>query len=463
MSALALLAGACIGCFVLLAPQPLFDAADRRHVRGRLRASPPTGQRASTLPAPRVVVGVALRARSAALLRRRGGVDLDLAARRSLDAVARHLAAGDTLVQALRRACHDDPFLQSCVGDVVQQCERGVSLAAALRATPPPPRPTPATELHRALGVASSSHATADGARRVLTLASEITADRADVRRERRAQSSQARLSATVLTWVPAGVAGLCATVDGRVRHVLLHTQLGMLCLVGGVGLALVGQRWVRRLVEGDARQPVTVGPNRSGPSAVAIVGGCAVLTLLALLVAGPLGAAVVGGSWWLVRRWRGSRHEARVAEAARQALPELVELLAVVVASGSPPARALHDVRPFCPAPLLPALDDVLHRTERGQRFIEAVPMLRRHLGLDAAALVDVLVAADRDGLPLEHLLTRLSAEARLQRRREAEAEARRLPVRLAGPLVLCTLPGFVLLAIVPLVAGTLSSLSLP
>jgi hypothetical protein len=33
-------------------------------------------------------------------------------------------------------------------------------------------------------------------------------------------------------------------------------------------------------------------------------------------------------------------------------------------------------------------------------------------------------------------------------------------LPVRLAMPLVLCTLPSFVLLAIVPLLVGALSSL---
>ena len=49
---------------------------------------------------------------------------------------------------------------------------------------------------------------------------------------------------------------------------------------------------------------------------------------------------------------------------------------------------------------------------------------------------------------------------EARATRRRLGEAEARRLPVRLTFPLVACTLPSFVLLAIAPAVLGALSTL---
>ena len=66
----------------------------------------------------------------------------------------------------------------------------------------------------------------------------------------------------------------------------------------------------------------------------------------------------------------------------------------------------------------------------------------------------------ADRDGLPLAPVLDRLAAEARAARRRAGEAAARRLPVRLTFPLVICTLPSFVLLAIAPAVLGALSTL---
>ena len=45
--------------------------------------------------------------------------------------------------------------------------------------------------------------------------------------------------------------------------------------------------------------------------------------------------------------------------------------------------------------------------------------------------------------------------------RRREAEERARRLPVQLLFPLVVCVLPAFGLLAVVPLLAGSLPALS--
>ena len=56
--------------------------------------------------------------------------------------------------------------------------------------------------------------------------------------------------------------------------------------------------------------------------------------------------------------------------------------------------------------------------------------------------------------------MLDRLAVDARAARRRLGEAEARRLPVRLTFPLVSCTLPSFVLLAIAPAVLGALSTL---
>ena len=67
---------------------------------------------------------------------------------------------------------------------------------------------------------------------------------------------------------------------------------------------------------------------------------------------------------------------------------------------------------------------------------------------------------AAVRDGLPLPPVLDRLTDEATTSRRRQGEAAARRLPVRLSFPLVVCTLPSFVLLAIAPAVLGALSTL---
>ncbi|MFE4948689.1 type II secretion system F family protein [Leifsonia sp. NPDC056665] len=93
-----------------------------------------------------------------------------------------------------------------------------------------------------------------------------------------------------------------------------------------------------------------------------------------------------------------------------------------------------------------------------------ETIEQVARRIGLDAVvdddASVDrVLRIAERAGAPAIELL---SAEAR-QQRRTARAEGRRraelLAVRLLLPLGVCVLPAFVLLGVVPVVLGMMSS----
>jgi pilus assembly protein TadC len=94
------------------------------------------------------------------------------------------------------------------------------------------------------------------------------------------------------------------------------------------------------------------------------------------------------------------------------------------------------------------------------GERFADALITLPMCLGAVAQPLADALSLCDRYGAPLAPILDRLADEARAQRRRNADIAARQLPIRLSFPLVLLTLPSYVLLTIVPLMAGTISSL---
>ena len=139
---------------------------------------------------------------------------------------------------------------------------------------------------------------------------------------------------------------------------------------------------------------------------------------------------------------------------------PDALELLVLSIGAGYLPSQATVAVTPFVPESIRGAVVAVGEAMEGGSRFAEALRELTDHLGPIADPLVDSLTAADRYGLPLAPVLERLAHEARQQRRRAADAAARELPVRLAIPLVLCTLPSFVLLAIVPLLLGALSSL---
>lgn len=180
---------------------------------------------------------------------------------------------------------------------------------------------------------------------------------------------------------------------------------------------------------------------------------------LLAAIASPVLGVAlaIILAVW---RRWASVRRTRTSARQVAGAFPDALDLLVLSIRAGYLPSQAIVEIIPFLPAPLAAAFAAVGEALGRGTRFADALGELTERLGEIAQPLADSLSAADRYGLPLAPVLERLAFDARQQRRREAEATARELPVRLAMPLVLCTLPSFVLLAIVPLLLGALSSL---
>ncbi len=153
-------------------------------------------------------------------------------------------------------------------------------------------------------------------------------------------------------------------------------------------------------------------------------------------------------------------RRQRRQGELVSRALPDLIDLVILGVRSGLSPTHALTVAAAHAPAAVRPAFDEVQHRLQRGQRIADALQALPELLGPAAATFADSLATADRYGLPIEPVLDRLAVDVRNDRRRLAERHARTLPVRLSFPLVVCTLPSFVLLAIVPAVLGALSTL---
>jgi Flp pilus assembly protein TadB len=179
----------------------------------------------------------------------------------------------------------------------------------------------------------------------------------------------------------------------------------------------------------------------------------------IAAITAPVAGAATLIG----VAIWQHAASARRAARSTRQiaaGYPDALDLLVLSIRAGYLPAQATIEISPFLPLPLRSAFVAVDEAMQGGTRFADALQELHARLGPIAQPLVDSLSSADRYGLPLAPVLERLAFDARQQRRREADTTARELPVRLAVPLVLCTLPSFVLLAIVPLLLGALSSL---
>ena len=179
-----------------------------------------------------------------------------------------------------------------------------------------------------------------------------------------------------------------------------------------------------------------------------------------ALTVLSPVLAAAAVICAAAGHRWSGARRATTAARQVSMHFPDSLDLLVLSIRAGYLPAQAIGEIVPYLPEPLRQAFAAVSAAMQRGDRFADALAQLRVQLGPIAQPLVDSLSAADRYGLPLAPVLERLAFEARQQRRRDADATARELPVRLAMPLVLCTLPSFVLLSIVPLLLGALSSL---
>lgn len=145
---------------------------------------------------------------------------------------------------------------------------------------------------------------------------------------------------------------------------------------------------------------------------------------------------------------------------------PEAIELVVLAIRAGAAPVAAIesagvrlahaHHVDPRVGE----AFTEVAHRVHRGMGLADALQAVPERLGPTSSEFADSIATADRYGLPFGPVLDRLAVEARAERRRTAEIDARSLPVKLSFPLVACTLPSFVLLAIVPAVLGAVASL---
>jgi len=188
----------------------------------------------------------------------------------------------------------------------------------------------------------------------------------------------------------------------------------------------------------------------------------------LALLATVAVGLAViapplpllVGTVWWLRRRQQQQRTARHQARDLRRALPQAVDLLLLTTSAGIalPVAHGL--VAPWAPAPLGPALAAADDAAARGRPRAEAIVAELTPLGDRARALAEALGDHLRYGVALSPALERAALELRLDRRRQAEQDARRVPVRLLAPLVCCVLPAFALLTVVPLLAASLEAL---
>jgi type II secretory pathway component PulF len=156
------------------------------------------------------------------------------------------------------------------------------------------------------------------------------------------------------------------------------------------------------------------------------------------------------------IYRVRRSRLQRKTKVVTTTQLNNATDMLSVLLLSGMTTPQALQQLHHYLDEPCRTVFQDCSQLLRHGSRFRDVVRQLSSTFGSPAFALCEALLASERVG----PLLERLSAVTRQQRRQELDAAARQLPVRMAIPLVVCVLPSFVLLGVVPLFVGSLSGL---
>ena len=205
---------------------------------------------------------------------------------------------------------------------------------------------------------------------------------------------------------------------------------------------------------------PVTHRPPPDSARAAGAV-AAAVAALVTLSVA-PALAPVAAATAWAVPRLRVRAAGRRRVRAFEAGLPDLVDLLVLAVGAGCNVPLALAAAGRRGAGPLAAEVRRLSAEVDGGRRLADALDDLPSRSGEPVRALAAVLAACERYGAPALPALERLAGELRIQRQRRAEAAARRVPVTLLFPLVLCILPAFALLTVAPLVAGALRELRL-
>lgn len=252
--------------------------------------------------------------------------------------------------------------------------------------------------LVRALGVAERAGA---GALTGVEQALDSVREAAALRRLLQVRTAQARGTALVLAVLPCLLWVLLVLFDPRALG-FYATVPGIVTGGLAVALALAGHRWSRRIVGAAARAACEADP---------LAGDC------------------------------------RSGGAA-----EAIELVAVALAGGLPPALAVATVAPLAPPAARAALAAAGRRLSGGWAAEAALA------GTGLASLGAVLAAAERWGAPAGPALRRLAADLRADARAAAEEAAAKVELRLVFPTTLLTLPAFVLGVVPPLLWAALA-----
>jgi Flp pilus assembly protein TadB len=171
----------------------------------------------------------------------------------------------------------------------------------------------------------------------------------------------------------------------------------------------------------------------------------------LVAATAGPVVAAVV---YVGLGKLPGSSVQAE-NERIVAALPQACDLIAAALQAGLPLRNATEAVADSTPGPLGKALSQLCARVRLGASESEAWLDLSESPGLGQVGRE--LGRSLERGMAVSGLLAQLAEAARKEATNQAVVKARRVGVRSVMPLMVCFLPAFILLGIVPIIGGVI------
>lgn len=202
----------------------------------------------------------------------------------------------------------------------------------------------------------------------------------------------------------------------------------------------------VERIVEAQGLGLFLLGGGTAAIGILLYLGGIVALTtvVVAAIIAGLIGL-------WLpfaILHDVGTRRQQQI----RRQLPDALDLLTLSVEAGLGFDAALAQVATTMPGALAREFARALHEMQMGQRRADALRALGARTSVTELRTVAIsVVQATELGIPIANVLREQAKEMRVKRRQHAEEQARKVPVKVVFPLVLCLFPALFIVIIGP------------
>ncbi|HZN71872.1 MAG TPA: type II secretion system F family protein [Micromonosporaceae bacterium] len=244
------------------------------------------------------------------------------------------------------------------------------------------------------------------------------------------------------------------------------HALVGLARALTPKGMGAWLQRWLdyagnppgwppERIVEMQGVGLLVLGTGTGAFSALfALVGLIGWTTVVVLTAAGAtLGLWLPIGILYDI----GVRRQDQI----RKQLPDALDLLTLSVEAGLGFDAAISQVANTMPGALAREFARLLHEMQMGMRRADAMRALAARTRVTELRTIAVaVVQATELGIPIANVLREQAREMRVRRRQRAEEQARKVPVKVVFPLILCLFPALFVVILGPGILGIMHTI---